>query len=66
MDPKWLIVKLVGREECNDSWNAMIIHIGVVAHCLQSLLGAIEVIILCTFVCKVGYFDTYIKETLHV
>ena len=39
----------------------MISQIGVVSHHLQSLLGAIELAILCTFICRVGYFDACIK-----
>jgi hypothetical protein len=36
---------------------------GVVAYHLQSLLGAIELIILYAFICIVGYFDAQIRET---
>ena len=42
----------------------MIGQIGVVSHHLRSLLGAIELTILCAFVCRVGYFDAQIRETL--
>jgi hypothetical protein len=37
-------------------------RIGPVLHQLGSLLGAIELIFLCEFICKVGYAQ--IKETL--
>ena len=36
----------------------------VVSHHLRSLLGAIELTVLCAFVCKVEYFDVQIRETL--
>jgi hypothetical protein len=36
----------------------------VVSHHLRSLLGAMELIILCEFINKVGYFDAQIRETL--
>ena len=42
----------------------MIGWIGVVSHHLRLLLGAIELIVLCAFVCRVEYFDAQIKETL--
>ena len=42
----------------------MIGQIGVIPHNLRSLLGAIELIVLCVFVCRVGYFDAQIRETL--
>ena len=31
---------------------------------LRSLLGAIELIVFCAFVCRVGYFDAQIRKTL--
>jgi hypothetical protein len=43
---------------------AAIGHICIVSYHLQSLLGVIELTILCAFVCKVGYFDAQIRETL--
>ena len=42
----------------------MVGQIGVVSHHLQSLLGVIELTVLCIFVCRAGYFDAMIKETL--
>ena len=42
----------------------MIGHIGIASHDLRSLLDAIELIVLCAFVCKVGYYDAQIRETL--
>ena len=41
----------------------MISRIGIVLDHLQSLPGAIELTILCVFVCRVGYFDAQIRET---
>ena len=38
-------------------------HIGHVICHLGSLLGAVEFIVLCVFVCKVGFFDAQIKDT---
>ena len=66
MDPKWLIVKVViQKKTCfSDRWNAMIGHIGVVSHHLRLLLGAIELIVLCEFICKLHNFDVHIRETL--
>ena len=58
MDPRWLIVKVMAEKD------VVIGQLGVLSHHLQSLLGAIELIILCAFVCRVGYFDAQIKETL--
>ena len=42
----------------------MIGRIGDVLHHLRSLLGAIELYVLYAFVCRVGYFDSQIRETL--
>ena len=42
----------------------MIGWIGVVSHHLQSLLGAIELTVLCASVHRARYFDAQIKETL--
>jgi hypothetical protein len=42
----------------------MISRIGVVSHHLQSLLGAIELAILCAFVRRVGYFEARIRGAL--
>ena len=44
--------------------DAMIGQIGVVSHHLRSLLGVIELIISCAFICRVGYFDAQSRETL--
>ena len=41
----------------------MIGRIGTVSHHLRSLLGTIELTILCAFIRKVGYFDGHIRET---
>ena len=38
-------------------WDARIGRIGVVSHHLQSLMGAINFIVLCVFVYGVEYFD---------
>jgi hypothetical protein len=40
-------------EGCNDRWDAVIGWTCVVSHHLRSLLGVIEVIVLCAFVCIV-------------
>jgi hypothetical protein len=37
---------------------------GLVSQQLGSLLGAIELIMLCASVCKVEYFDAQIRENL--
>ena len=42
----------------------MIGRIGVVSHHLRSLMGVIELTVLCAFVCKVRYFNAQIRETL--
>ena len=39
-------------------------HIGVISYHLRSLLGAIELTVLCAFVWWVGEFDAQIRETL--
>jgi len=46
----------------SDRWDIVIDQIGVVSHHLRSLLGVIELTILCAF--KVAYFDAQINETL--
>ena len=38
--------------------------IDLISHHLGSILGAIKLILLCAFVCIVGYFDAQIRETL--
>ena len=40
-DSKWLIEKVLAREERTARWDAMIGQIGVISHHLRSLLGAI-------------------------
>ena len=40
----------------------MIGQIDVVSHHLQSLLGAIELTVLCVFACRVEYFDAQIRK----
>lgn len=52
------------KRMCSDRSNTMIGQIGHVAHYLGSLLHAIESTIMSAFVCRVGHFDTGIKETL--
>ena len=42
----------------------MIGQIGLVSHHLQSLLGAVELTVLCAFVCRVRYLDAQIRSTL--
>ena len=64
MDPKSLVVKVAASKGCNYKQNGMIGWIGHVSHHLRSLLGVIELTILCAFVCKVGCFDAQIRETL--
>lgn len=59
-----LIVKVVVQKGCTGRWDAMIGRIGDVSHHLQLLWGAIELISLCAFVYKVGYFDAHIRKTL--
>jgi hypothetical protein len=56
VDPKWLSVKVVAF--CNVGLDRC------VSHHLQSLMGAIEFIVLCAFVCKVRPFDAQIRKTL--
>ena len=52
--------KSVGQPKKDD----MIGWIAAVSHHLWSLLGAIELTILCAFVYKAWYFDAQIRETL--
>ena len=56
--------KLVNYEKWWPEKDAMIGKIGYISHHLGSLSGAIELIVLCAFVIKVGYFDTQIRETV--
>ena len=44
------------QKGCRDGLHAMVDHIGFISHHLGSLLSA--------FICKVGYFDAQIRETL--
>ena len=64
MDPKWLVVKVLVRKGCTNRWDVVIERIGVVSHHLRSLLGAIGLIVLCAFVCRVEYFDARIRESI--
>ena len=45
----------MAQKGCVDRWDVVIGWIGVVSHHLQSPLGAIELTVLCAFVCNVGY-----------
>ena len=45
-------------------WDVVTSLIGVVSRHMRSLNDAIEFIILCAFIHKVGYFDVHIRETL--
>ena len=49
MDPKRLIVKVVDRTGCSDWPPGVIGRLGLASHHLGSLLGAIELTILCAF-----------------
>jgi hypothetical protein len=49
---------------CSDWSHAVVGRIGLVSHHLGSLLGAIELVVLCAFRRGVGYFDAPIRETL--
>ena len=57
-------MKVMAQKGCSDRWDALIGWIGVVSHHLQSLLGVIELIVWCVFICRVGYFDAWIRKTL--
>ena len=46
--------KLVNRKGCNVRWDAVVDRVDVVSYLLQSLLDAIELTILCAFVCILG------------
>ena len=59
---KWLNIKVVAHKGCSDRPDAMIGQICYVSHHLGSLLGAIELIVLCASACSVGYFDAQIKD----
>lgn len=62
MDSKWLILKVLVRNKCNDRSDAVIGWIGHVSVHLGSLLSPNELTILCALVCRVGHFDAQIKE----
>jgi hypothetical protein len=47
-------MKVVARKGCNNRLDGVIGRIGVVSHHLRSLLGAIELTVLCAFVCILG------------
>ena len=49
VDSKWIIIKLVARQGCNNKPYAVINQIGHVSHHLGSLLGGIELTVLCAF-----------------
>ena len=42
----------------------MIGWIGVISCHMQLILSAMELTILCAFICKIGYFDAQVRETL--
>jgi hypothetical protein len=48
---------------CNDRLDVMIGWIGHVSYDLGFFLSDIELIVLCAFICRVGYFDAQISET---
>ena len=64
VDSKWLIIKVIVQKECSDRSDVVIGSIGHILHCLESLLDVIEWTLLCTFICREGYFDAQIWETL--
>ena len=49
---------------CNGRQIIVIDQISFVSHHSGSLLGAIELTILCAFTCKEEYFDGQIRETV--
>ena len=53
-----------GPKRCNDKPDVVIDRISHLLHHLVSLLGDIELIVLCAFVSIIGYFDAQIKETV--
>ena len=64
MNPKCLIVKVLAQRAFSDRSDVLIGQICLVSHHLESLLGAIELTILCAFICIVGYFDAQLRETV--
>ena len=55
MDPKWLLVKVMGQKEFNDRWDVVIGLIDDVSYHLQLLLGAIKFIVR-VHTCTLRYF----------
>ena len=64
--PKKIYSKSGGLKRVQHRPGAVIGWIGHVSHRLGSIFSAIELIILCAFVCRVGirYFDAQIRKTL--
>ena len=57
--------KVVARKGCSDMWDVLIGRIGAMSHHLPSILGVIEFNhFVYSFVCKVGYIDAQIRESL--
>ena len=54
----------MAQKGCSGVLDVVTGRIGYVSCHLGSLLSAIEFTVLCVFVCKVGYFDAQIKDTL--
>ena len=58
---------MVARNGCSERQDdALYGCIGHVSHHLGPLLGVVELIVLCAFVCKVRYVDAQIREALQV
>ena len=53
-----------GRIDICNEHDAVMGCIGPISHDMGLLMGAIELSVLCTFICRVGYFDAQIRETL--
>lgn len=49
---------------CNDRLDVMIGRIGHVSYDVGFLLSDTELIVLCAFMCRAGYFDAQISESL--
>jgi hypothetical protein len=58
VDPHGFVVRVVAQKGCSD-WADK-----CYSHHLRSVLGAIELTILCVFLCGVRYFDAQIGDTL--
>ena len=56
------ICKSGGPKGCSDRWDTVIGWIGAISHQVWSLLGVVELTILCAFVSKVGYFDAQSRQ----